>query len=63
MVITTTPPKNRIPTIVMGQPVAPGTTSSTNYTHYDLLPTLLDTYGIAPFGGAATAKDITGIWK
>jgi hypothetical protein len=62
-VITTTPPKNRIPTIVMGQPVTPGTTSSTTYTHYDLLRTLLDIYGIAPFGGAATAKDITGIWK
>ena len=62
-VITTTPPKNRIPTIVMGQPVAPGTTSSTTYTHHDLLRTLLDIYGIAPFGGAATAKDITDIWK
>jgi acid phosphatase len=62
-VITTTPPKNRIPTIVMGQPVAAGTTSSTTYTHHDLLRTLLDIYGIAPFGGATTAKDITDIWK
>lgn len=62
-VITTTPPKNRIPTIVMGQPVTTGTQSSTIYTHYDLLRTLLDIYGIAPFGGATTAKDITGIWK
>ncbi len=62
-VITTTPPKNRIPTIVMGQPVAPGTTSPTSYTHYDLLRTLLDIYGITPFGGATTAKDITDIWR
>ncbi|HEX3068510.1 MAG TPA: S1/P1 nuclease [Thermoanaerobaculia bacterium] len=62
-VITTTPPKNRIPTIVMGQPVAPGTTSAASYSHQDLLRTLLDIYGIAPFGAATTAKDITDIWK
>ena len=62
-VITTTPPKNHIPTIVMGQPVTPGTQSSTSYTHHDLLRTLLDIYGIAPFGGATTGKDITDIWR
>ncbi len=62
-VITTSPPKNHIPTIVMGQPVAPGTTSPASYSHQDLLRTLLDIYGIAPFGAATTAKDITDIWK
>jgi hypothetical protein len=40
-----------------------GAQSSTTYTHADLLRTILDMYGIAPFGNAATAKDITDIWK
>jgi len=62
-VITTKPPKNHIATIVMGEPVAPGTKSTTIYTHADLLRTILDIYGITPFGDSATANDITGIWK
>lgn len=62
-VITTQPPKNHIATIVMGQPVVAGTKSTTTYTHADLLRTILDIYGITPFGNAATANDITGIWK
>lgn len=62
-VITTTPPSNHIATIVVGQPVASGTKSSTTYTHQDLLRTILDMYGAAAFGGAKTASDITGIWK
>ncbi len=62
-VITTRPPKNHIATIVMGQPVIHGKKASTTYTHADLLRTILDIYGITPFGDAVTAKDITGIWK
>ena len=62
-VITTPPPPNRIATVIVGGPAKAGTTSSTNYTHYDLLRTLLDMCGIAPFGGATTAKDIDGIWQ
>jgi hypothetical protein len=62
-VITTTPPDNHIATIIMGEPVRSGQTPSDQYTHHDLLRTILDMYGIAPFAGATTAKDITGIWK
>jgi acid phosphatase len=62
-VITTKPPKNHIATIVMGEPVIPGTKSTTVYTHADLLRTILDIYAITPFGDAAPATDITGIWK
>lgn len=62
-VITTTPPSNHIATIVVGQPAAAGAKSSTTYTHQDLLRTILDMYGVKPFGGAATATDITGIWR
>jgi acid phosphatase len=62
-VITTAPPANHIATIIMGEPVRSGQTPSDQYTHHDLLRTILDMYGIPPFAGAATAKDITGIWR
>ncbi|MEA2327676.1 MAG: phosphatidylinositol-3-phosphatase [Thermoanaerobaculia bacterium] len=62
-VITKTPPDNHIATIIMGEPVRSGQTPIDQYTHHDLLRTILDIYGIAPFAGATTAKDITGIWK
>lgn len=61
-VITTSPPKNRIVTLIVGEPVKVGT-STTEYDHQDLLRTILDMYGIAPFGGAVGAKDITDVWK
>ncbi|MFJ8195918.1 alkaline phosphatase family protein [Streptomyces sp. NPDC096152] len=54
---------NRIPTVLYGQPVTPGSSSSTTYNHYDLLRTLEDTQGLAAHAGnAASAQDITGIW-
>jgi phospholipase C len=54
---------NRIPTVLYGQPVTPGSSTSTTYNHYDLLRTLEDTQGLtAHAGNAASAKDITGIW-
>lgn len=63
MTIMTTPPGNRIPTIIAGQYVKGGTRSATAYSHHDLLRTILDMYGIAPFSGAASAKDISDIWR
>ncbi|MEU1598750.1 alkaline phosphatase family protein [Streptomyces sp. NPDC005708] len=54
---------NRIPTVLYGQQVAAGSSSSTTYNHYDLLRTLEDTQGLTTHAGnAASAKDITGIW-
>lgn len=54
---------NRIPTLLYGQPVAPGSSTATAYTHYDLLRTLEDLAGTTAHAGqAATASDITGIW-
>ncbi|MFE4969701.1 alkaline phosphatase family protein [Streptomyces sp. NPDC056660] len=54
---------NRIPTVLYGQPVKAGSTSSTTYNHYDLLRTLEDGQGLsAHAGNAASADDITGIW-
>lgn len=61
--ITTTPPQNHIATILVGAMVKPGATSSQQYTHYDLLRTIEDMYGLPLLGGSGQAKDITGIWK
>ncbi|MFB7776777.1 alkaline phosphatase family protein [Streptomyces bauhiniae] len=53
---------NRIPTVLYGQRVTAGSTSSTTYNHYDLLRTLEDMHGLPHAGNAASGKDITGIW-
>ncbi|MFJ8136111.1 alkaline phosphatase family protein [Streptomyces sp. NPDC096013] len=54
---------NRIPTVLYGQPVKAGSTSSTTYNHYNLLRTLEDSQGLsAHAGNAASAADITGVW-
>ncbi|KPI25354.1 phosphoesterase [Actinobacteria bacterium OK074] len=54
---------NRIPTVLYGQQVTAGSTSSTKYNHYDLLRTLEDSQGLSTHAGnAASAADISGIW-
>ncbi|MFK8908857.1 alkaline phosphatase family protein [Streptomyces sp. YS-3] len=53
---------NRIATVLYGQQVVPGSTSSTTYNHYDVLRTIEDMYGTTHAGQAANASDITGIW-
>lgn len=61
-IITTSPPSNLIPTIIAGQYVKRHARSSVAYSHHDLLRTILDMYGIAPFAGAASANDIGDVW-
>jgi acid phosphatase len=60
-----TPPGNRIVTIILGQHVIPGSTSNTPYTHYNLLRTIENMYGLTPIGNstATGAQPITGIWN
>ncbi|MET9380866.1 alkaline phosphatase family protein [Streptomyces sp. NPDC002928] len=54
---------NRIPTVLYGQPVTAGSSSSTTYNHYNLLRTLEDSQSLSTHAGnAASATDITGIW-
>ncbi|WP_329467382.1 alkaline phosphatase family protein [Streptomyces sp. NBC_01431] len=53
---------NRIPTVLYGQPVTPGSSSSATYNHYNLLRTIEDMYGASHAGEAANSSDITGIW-
>ncbi|MFI6156425.1 alkaline phosphatase family protein [Kitasatospora sp. NPDC051170] len=55
---------NRIPTVVYGAHVIPGSTTATTYNHYNVLRTLEDLSGAAGHAGnAGTATDITGIWN
>lgn len=55
--------ENQIATVLVGAMVKPGSISGQRYTHYDLLRTLEDMYGLARAGGSQTARDITDIWK
>ncbi|MFI6445271.1 alkaline phosphatase family protein [Kitasatospora sp. NPDC050543] len=55
---------NRIPTVLYGEHVTPGSSSATTYNHYNVLRTLEDLAGLtAHAGNAASAADITGIWN
>ena len=55
-------PLNRIPTIFVGPMVKAGN-YATHITHYDVLRTIEDMYGVTPTGQAATATAITSVWK
>ena len=52
----------RIPTIFVGPHVKAGSVSATTISHYNILRTLEDMYGLASLGSAAAADPITDIW-
>ncbi len=52
---------NRIPTIFAGAGVRSGQYPE-RITHYNVLRTLQDMYGLAPLGASATAGAVTDIW-
>ncbi|MDQ0937068.1 alkaline phosphatase family protein [Streptomyces turgidiscabies] len=55
---------NRIPTVFYGQPVTPGSSTSTTYNHYNVLRTVEDLAGLTTHAGnASSASDIAGIWN
>jgi hypothetical protein len=56
-----TNPTNQIPTIFVGQHVHIGT-NAIRITHFDVLRTLEDMYGLTPINNAAQGNAITGIW-
>ena len=53
---------NHIVTILAGQMVKAGS-SDQRISHYSVLRTLLDFYGLSAFGASRDAEAITGIWK
>ncbi|GLQ90366.1 alkaline phosphatase family protein [Dyella flagellata] len=54
---------NQIPMFWVGQGIAPGTQSNTPANHYNVLRTLLDMYGLAPFANAANVSAISDPWS
>jgi hypothetical protein len=54
-------PVNQIPTLFVGQMVQPGSYGQ-KITHFDVLRTLEDLYGLSYAGASATATPITNIW-
>ena len=52
---------NRVPTIIVGAGVSPGSYSQP-LSHYSLLRTLEEMYGLPLLGNAATAKPIDMVW-
>ena len=53
---------NQIVTLVVGEGVKPGRYDR-RLTHYDVLRTLTDMYGLKPIGHGAEATAISDIWK
>lgn len=54
-------PRNQIPTVIYGAGVRPGTYAQP-ISHYNVLSTLEEMYGLGKLGLAARAPAITGIW-
>ena len=53
---------NRVPLILFGKTVKPGTTNDRHYDHLDLLRTLEDLYGLPHLGDSEQASDIEDVW-
>ncbi|HEX4724370.1 MAG TPA: alkaline phosphatase family protein [Pseudonocardiaceae bacterium] len=53
---------NQIPTLIVGATVVPGTYTE-HITHYSVLRTIEDAYGVAHLGNSATATPITDIFN
>ena len=52
---------NQIPTLFVGAGIAPGNYAE-HITHYDVLRTLQDAYGLPPLGASAAAHPLLDIW-
>jgi phospholipase C len=52
-----------IPVWAVGPTVRPGARSSALLTHYSLLRTIEDAWGLSRLGRSASARAITGIWR
>jgi hypothetical protein len=54
---------NNIATLFSGSNINGGTYSTPTFTHYDVLRTIEDMYGLPYCGSSSTAADITGMWN
>lgn len=55
-------PANTVATVLYGPMIVPGRYAQ-HISHYDVLRTLEDLYGLAPTGHAKEAHDIAGCWR
>lgn len=53
---------NHILTVFAGAPVIAGAQSAATINHYSVVRTICQGLGLAPFGSAASAGDITDVW-
>jgi phosphatidylinositol-3-phosphatase len=53
---------NHILTIFLGPKVVPGFVSNVSVSHYSVVRTISDAFGLAPFNQAAVASPITDVW-
>jgi hypothetical protein len=52
-----------VPTLVLGPTVRPGSHSDEYLTHYSILRTIEDAWGLSRLGASADAEPIRGIWR
>jgi hypothetical protein len=57
------PPTASVPAIALGPMVKPGSQYSAQTSHYGLLRTIEDTWGLPRLGLSKRAQPITGIWR
>ena len=60
---TTTGGGGRVAALALGPLVRPGSTFGGQTSHYGLLRTIEDAWGLSRLGRSATARAITGIWR
>jgi hypothetical protein len=57
------PPTDPIPALALGRTVKPGSEFSSQTSHYGLLRTIEDAWGLARLGRSKQAAPISGIWR
>jgi acid phosphatase len=60
---STARPTNVVPALALGPLVAPGARYSRRTSHYGLLRTIEDAWGLPRLGHSARARPLTGIWR
>ena len=57
------PATERVPALALGRLVVPGSVSAARTSHYGLLRTIEDAWGLPRLGHSAQVHPITGIWR
>ena len=60
---TTEQASTAVPALALGPTVVPGSRYSSRMSHYGLLRTIEDAWGLPRLGHSAQVRPITGIWR